>query len=242
MAKGPEESEGSNSQPEGSNSQSEVPGSQPEESNSQSEATGGQPESPGLEQELEELLAQAGADLDSLPLEEQVGVLKSHVEAAKKEAAENLDTAQRAQAEMVNFRRRTDDDRIANSKYANSRLIANVLPVLEELGLAISHAEGHAQGQAEGQAEAPPPVDDPLLEGIKLIQRKLTSVLESEGVAAIEAVGLIFNPLEHEALGTEESSEIEAGYVTKILRPGFRLHDRVIRTAQVMVARTPESQ
>ena len=67
-------------------------------------------------------------------------------------------------------------------------------------------------------------------------------MLESDGVAAIEAVGLMFNPLEHEALGTEESDKMEPGYVTQILRPGFRLHDRVIRPAQVMVARTPESQ
>jgi molecular chaperone GrpE len=129
---------------------------------------------------------------------------------------------------MVNFKRRTDEDRIANAKYANSRLIANVLPVLEELELAISHSEGAAN------------VNDSLLEGVKLIQRKLTTVLESEGVAAIEAVGLMFNPLEHEALGTVETIEVESGYVTQIIRPGFRLHNRVIRPAQVMVAMAPK--
>ena len=197
---------------------------QPEEQEERAE----RPESPGLEQELEELLAQAGVDLDSLPLEDQVSSLKTSLEQAQQEVAENLDTAQRAQAEMVNFRRRTDEDRIANAKYANSRLIANVLPVLEELELAVSHSEGAAD------------VNDSLLEGIKLIQRKLTTVLESEGVAAIEAVGLMFNPLEHEALGTEETIEVESGYVTQIIRPGFRLHDRVIRPAQVMVAMAPK--
>ncbi len=202
----------------------------PQDTDGQPEEPGGQPEKSGLEQELEELLAQAAVDLDSLPLEEQVSALKSNLAIAQKEAAESLDSAQRAQAEMVNFRRRTDEERIANSKYANSRLIANILPVLEELDLAISHTEGQA-----GNNES-------LLEGIKLIQRKLTGVLESEGVAAIEAVGLMFNPLEHEAVGTEESDEMEPGYVTQILRPGFRLHDRVIRPAQVMVARPPDSQ
>jgi molecular chaperone GrpE len=192
----------------------------------------GQQESPGLEQELEELLAQAAVDLDSLPLEDQVSALKTSLESAKQEAATNLDAAQRAQAEMVNFRRRTDEDRIANAKYANSRLIANVLPVLEELELAITHTEANSGGEGS--------VNDSLLEGIKLIQRKLTGVLESEGVAAIEAVGLMFNPLEHEALGTEETGDVEPGYVTQILRPGFRLHDRVIRPAQVMVATAPK--
>ena len=197
---------------------------QPEEQEERAE----RPESPGLEQELEELLAQAGVDLDSLPLEDQVSSLKTSLEQAQQEVAENLDTAQRAQAEMVNFRRRTDEDRIANAKYANSRLIANILPVLEELDLAISHTESSSE------------INDSFLEGIKLIQRKLTGVLESEGVAAIEAVGLMFNPMEHEAVGTEESSEVEPGYITQILRPGFRLHDRVIRPAQVMVATAPK--
>ncbi|MEO2141244.1 MAG: nucleotide exchange factor GrpE [bacterium] len=217
MATGPTESDG---QPE-----------EPESSGTQPENSGEQPESPGLDQELEELLAQASVDLDSLPLDEQVSLLKSRLEQAQQEAANNLDTAQRAQAEMVNFRRRTDEDRINNSKYANSRLISNILPVLEELELAVTHAESNSGG-----------VSDSLLEGIKLIQRKLTGVLESEGVASIEAVGLMFNPLEHEALGTEETSEVEPGYITQIIRPGFRLHDRVISPAQVMVARAPQPE
>jgi len=199
---------------------------QPEEQEDRAE----QPETSGLEKELEELLAQAGVDLDSLPLEDQVSSLKTSLEQAHQEAAGNLDTAQRAQAEMVNFRRRTDEDRIANAKYANSRLIANILPVVEELDLAISHTESGTE------------INDSFLEGIKLIQRKLTGVLESEGVAAIEAVGLMFNPMEHEAVGTEESTEVEPGYITQILRPGFRLHDRVIRPVQVMVATAPKEQ
>ncbi len=215
MAKGPQESDDLS---EDSGSQPEEPGVKPEESGESV-----------LEQELEQLLAQAAVDLDSLPFDEQVSVLKSNLETAQKEGAENLDTALRAQADMANLRRRTDEDRIANSRFANSRLIANILPVLEELDLAIHHA-----GEQTGANAS-------LLEGIKLIQRKLTGVLESEGIAAIEAVGLMFNPLEHEALGTEESSEIEAGFVTPILRPGFRLHDRVIRPAQVMVARAPDA-
>ena len=212
MAMEPNETDGQPEEPENS------PANSPESSN----------EPTGLNQELEELLAQAIVDVDSLPLEEQIAHLKSDLEVAQKEAADNLDSSLRARAEMANFRRRTDEDRINNAKYSNSRLIGNILPVLEELELAISHAEANAVTEdiTNGQ----------LLEGIKLIQRKLTSVLESEGVAAIEAIGLMFNPLEHEAVGTEETTKVEAGYVTQILRPGFRLHDRIIRPAQVMVA------
>ena len=206
---------------------------QPEDpENSPDNSAGDSEERTGLEQELEELLAQAVVDLDSLPLDEQVSRLKSDLEPAQQEAANNLDASLRAQAEMANFRRRTDEDRINNAKYSNSRLISNILPVLEELDLAISHTESSAENNVNSTGQ--------LLEGIKLIQRKLTGVLESEGVVAIEAVGLMFNPLEHEAVGTEETTEIDAGYVTEILRPGFRLHDRIIRPAQVMVAMAPK--
>ena len=206
---------------------------QPEDpENSPDNSAGDSEERTGLEQELEELLAQAVVDLDSLPLDEQVSRLKSDLETAQQEAANNLDASLRAQAELANFRRRTDEDRINNAKYSNSRLISNILPVLEELDLAISHTESSAENNVNSNGQ--------LLEGIKLIQRKLTGVLESEGVVAIEAVGLMFNPLEHEAVGTEEPTEIDAGYVTEILRPGFRLHDRIIRPAQVMVAMAPK--
>ena len=206
---------------------------QPEDpENSPDNSAGDSEERTGLEQELEELLAQAVVDLDSLPLDEQVSRLKSDLETAQQEAANNLDASLRAQAEMANFRRRTDEDRINNAKYSNSRLISNILPVLEELDLAISHTESSAENNVNSNGQ--------LLEGIKLIQRKLTGVLESEGVVAIEAVGLMFNPLEHEAVGTEETTEIDSGYVTEILRPGFRLHDRIIRPAQVMVAMAPK--
>ena len=161
---------------------------------------------------------------DQLPLEEQVAALLGDLEQARLEATQNLDQAQRAQAELVNQRRRADDERVAQGKYLSSRLITKLLPVLGELDLAITHAEGYD-------------AESVWLEGVKLIQRKLISLLESEGVSHIEALRAMFNPLEHEALGTEESTEIPPGYVTQVLRPGYRLHDRVIQPVQVIVAR-----
>ena len=158
------------------------------------------------------------------PLEDQVAHLAESLRQAQQEAAQNLDAAQRAQAEMANFRRRTDEERIVNAKFSNSRLIAKFLPAMEDLDLAIGHANA----------------DDPWVEGVKLIQRKLNAVLESEGVTPIEALGVMFNPLEHEALGTADSGDHPPGYITQTLRPGYRLHDRVIRPAQVMVARAPQ--
>jgi molecular chaperone GrpE len=150
------------------------------------------------------------------------------LEALRQEAAQNLDSAQRAQAELVNFRKRADEERIDNNKYSNSRLISKLLPVVEEMDLAMGHA---------GDSGAAPT----WLDGVKLIQRKMISLLESEGVAAIESVGVPFNPLEHEALGTEESTEYPPGYIISALRTGYRLHDRIIQPAQVVVAREPQN-
>ena len=173
--------------------------------------------------------APASARYAHLPLEEQVAALAGDLEGAQREAGQNLDMAQRAQAELVNFRRRTDEERLASAKFSNARLLTKLLPVHEELNLAIDHAQAPVS-----DADGP---NSSWLEGVKLIQRKLMNLLESEGVVPIEGVGAAFNPLEHEALGTEETSEHPPGHVTQVVRGGYRLHDRVIQAAQVIVAR-----
>ena len=162
-----------------------------------------------------------------LPLEEQVAALAEDLAGAQAEVSQNLDLAQRAQADLANFRKRTDDERISLAKYSSSRLITKLLPVKEDLDLALSHAPESAP-------------NDSWLEGIKLIQRKLNSFLESEGVAEIDGAGAIFNPMEHEAVGTEDSTKHPPGHIIKVVRAGYRLHDRVIQPAQVIVAREPQ--
>jgi molecular chaperone GrpE len=159
----------------------------------------------------------------SLRLEEQVAALCRDLEEARKQSSQNLDLAQRAQAELINFRRRNDDERISQQKYSNGRLITKLLPLVDELDMAIAQAGEHQTGS--------------WLEGIKLIRRKLGSFLDSEGVTLIDANGVMFNPLEHEALETHETNQYPSGYITKVVRNGYRLHDRVIQPAQVIVAR-----
>lgn len=170
--------------------------------------------------------ADGTGDLSHLSIEDKLAALQDLLQASRKEASQSLDATQRAQAELVNFRRRTDEERIALGKYANSRLISKLLPVMEELDLAMTHA---------GTAST----NDSWLEGVKLIQRKLENLLQSEGVTDIETMGTEFNPMEHEALGTVETTEHPSGYVAEVVRAGYRLYDRVIQPAQVMVAREP---
>lgn len=169
---------------------------------------------------------EAAVKYRDLPVEEQVAALLGDLVGAQQKASQNLDLAQRAQAELANFRRRTDEERISASKYSNSRLIAKLLPMQEELDLAISHA-------GDGGPS------DSWLEGVRLIQRKFLNLLESEGVALIESKGVMFNPLEHEALGTEQTAALPPGSIVQVLRPGYRLFDRVIQPAQVIVASEP---
>jgi len=163
-------------------------------------------------------------DYSHLGLDQQVQSLLNDLYSARKEGEANKDMAQRAQAELSNFRRRTDDDRITWQQQSNSRLLVKMLPVIDELELAVSHAD-------DGQAT------ESWVEGVRLIQRKVSTLLESEGVTKIEAVGVQFNPVEHEAIGTEESSEFSPGEIIQVVRNGYKLHDRIIQAAQVVVAR-----
>ena len=175
-------------------------------------------------EERRTLTEDADRDFSNLSIEDQLAVLQDLLQDSKKEAGQSLDAAQRAQAELVNFRRRTDEERVALGKYANSRLIGKLLPVMDELALAMNHAVTGS-------------TNDSWLEGVKLIQRKLDNLLQSEGVTEIETLGTEFNPMEHEALGTLETTAHPSGYVAEVVRAGYRLYDRVIQPAQVMVAR-----
>ena len=161
---------------------------------------------------------------ENLPLEEQVAALRKDLEEVRKEVVQNRDHAQRAQAELLNFRRRTEEERVSQQQYSNSRLLIKLLPVVDELEMAVNHAD-------DGAAQ------HPWAEGVKLIQRKIATLLESEGVAKIETVGTQFNPLVHEAVGTEESTKYPVGHIVEVVRNGYQLHERVIQPAQVVVAR-----
>jgi len=159
-----------------------------------------------------------------LDLEEQVLALLKDLHSTQKDAGESRDLAQRAQAELSNFRKRTEDDRIALQRQSNSRLLVKMLPVVDELELALNHAEGKKPSKS-------------WVEGVRLIQRKVSALLETEGVTKIDAVGAPFNPVEHEAVGTEEDKKFTSGQIIQVVRNGYRLHDRVIQAAQVVVAR-----
>ena len=172
----------------------------------------------------EELTEEPVNQYSHLDLEEQVLALLEDLHSVQKDAGESKELAQRVQAELSNFRKRTEDDRITWQRQSNSRLLVKMLPVVDELELAVNHADDKKPSKS-------------WVEGVRLIQRKVTAMLESEGVRKIDAVGVPFNPVEHEAVGTEENKKFSSGQIIQVVRNGYRLHDRIIQAAQVVVAR-----
>lgn len=171
-----------------------------------------------------------------LSIEEQVDALNAEIEELGMEKSQMKDALQRAQANLINYKRRSEEERGDQQMYSNSRLILKLLPVLDEFTLAINHARTSQPEPAEG-----PAADASWLEGIGLIHRKLASLLESENVVRIQVEGKEFDPLEHEAIAYQESAEHQEGQILTVVRDGYKLHGRIIRPALVILAKKPEN-
>jgi molecular chaperone GrpE len=151
--------------------------------------------------------------------EQQIQELKAQVEQAQ-------DRALRAAAELENFRKRTQREMADERRYAIVPLVRDLLPVLDNLERAIAAAQ-----TAEGGAA--------LLEGVKLVVTQLEGVLQKYDCVRIATVGTPFDPHQHQAVGQEPSEQFPAGTVTRAVQAGYKLHDRVIRPAQVFVSTGP---
>lgn len=149
--------------------------------------------------------------------------LEEQLEAAKAEAAKNLDGWMRVQAEFANARKRMDKQRQETQQRATGDMAAKLLPVADDFQRAMETVPETISS-------------DIWFEGIQLVHRKLTTILESMNVKAIEAVGQPFDPNCHEAIMQEPSDDYESGTVTRELQKGYMLGDRVIRPSLVYVA------
>ena len=154
--------------------------------------------------------------------------LTSQLEEAQREGEQFRRLLQRVQADFSNYRKREEEERQEHEQQANERLILKLLPVLDEFELAIDHAAG---SNADRQWS----------EGVRLIHRKVSSILESEGVVRIEALGKQFDPFEHEAVVYQETDKEPEGKVMAVLRGGYKLRGKVLRPAQVAVAKAVPS-
>ena len=139
------------------------------------------------------------------------------LEAARDSAIADL---QRVAADFDNYRKRTARDHQALVATATERLVKEILPVLDDLERALDAAAEHEEAKLE--------------EGVRLVHRELSQVLQKEGLIAVDAEGK-FDPHEHEALLTQPS-EAEEGAILEVIQKGYRLGDRVLRPARVVVS------
>ena len=151
------------------------------------------------------------------------------LEEATRERGQFKKLAQRAQADLINFRRRGEEERDELNRSITARLITKLLPVLDDLQRALAQVPTTAEEAS-------------WLDGIRLIEHSLQSLLESEGVTPIEADGNVFDPREHDALFTVTSQDSEAGTVVSVIRTGYKIHGKILRAAQVAVSQGQESE
>ena len=140
--------------------------------------------------------------------------VEQQLAAEQQKAEEWLDLLRRTQADFVNYRRRMSQEQ------------AQLLPVLDDLGRALG--------------SVPPELaDHPWVQGLLLVARRLTTLFEQLGVRQIGAPGESFDPRWHEAIATETRADVPEGTIVQVAQPGYALGERVIRPAQVSVARAP---
>lgn len=157
------------------------------------------------------------------PAADELAVLQAKLAQAEAQAAEYKDQWLRATADYKNFKRRTEVERSELIRSASSALLLKLLPVVDDFDRAI--------------ANIPPEIaESAWWGGTQLIAQKLRTILESEGVKAIEALGHDFDPNQHEAVLYEEA-EGQDGKVVAELQKGYKLGERVLRPAMVKVGR-----
>ena len=141
---------------------------------------------------------------------------------AKTEAAE--ERALRAQAELINYRKRKDEETEKKLKYANEDLILEILPVLDNFERAIKMDDDNLEDEVSQ-----------FLSGMKMVYASLTKAIEKFGAKEIEALGKPFDATYHQAVMTEEVKDKEKDIVLEVYQKGYMLKDKVIRPAMVKV-------
>jgi molecular chaperone GrpE len=152
--------------------------------------------------------------------EQAIAELEERLALLERERAEVIDDLKRVAADFDNYRKRVARDQEALVARAHERLVKELLPVLDDLERALVAAEEHEEAKLE--------------DGVRLVHRELRHALSKEGLVEIETDGE-FDPHVHEALLTQPSEEVD-GAILQVIQKGYRLGDRVLRPARVVVS------
>ena len=162
-----------------------------------------------------------GENSDSLGSE--IKKLRQELDTKCEEAKNNYDRFVRQVAELENFKKRAAREKDEGIRFANETLVKDLLPVIDNLERAVSHAQGGGNGK-------------PLVEGVEMVLQGLLDVLTQHGVVQISAIGQPFDPRKHEAMAQVESENHEPNTVLEEYHKGYLLKDRLLRPALVSVA------
>jgi len=157
---------------------------------------------------------------------DDIAALKQSLVDAEAKAEANLAGWQRAQADFINYKRRTEQEKEEISQFAQASLILNLLPALDDLERAFA-------------AIPPRLAKASWIDGIRLIWSKLQTTLKAQGLSEIEAVGEPFDPHLHEAVRQDKGKE---GVVVEELQKGYKFRDKILRPSKVVVGSGEEEQ
>jgi molecular chaperone GrpE len=159
-------------------------------------------------------------------LPNDVDRLKELLEDERAKAQTYMQNWQRAAADFQNYKRRVEEERSEVARFANAALVINLLPLIDDLDRALHNVDAHLAGLT-------------WVDGIRLIQRKFQAVLDMTGVEEIQADGQSFDPSLHEAVSQGPGEENK---VIAVVQKGYKLGDRVIRPAMVVVGKGEEAR
>jgi molecular chaperone GrpE len=191
-------------------------------------------------QELEDALREAAEAVEARAAERggaagaaagastaELEALRAELETARGRLAETEDRLLRLAADFENFRRRTLKEREEAHAYGHQNVVKDMLSSVDNLERAIAHARQSGGGDFEG-----------LLQGIDLVLRELLNTLAKHGVSEVDAQGQPFDPSVHEAIAQVPDDTVPPNTVLQVFQRGYRLRDRLLRPAQVVVSRS----
>lgn len=162
---------------------------------------------------------------------EAPALTQAQVDELKQRAAkadENWDRLLRTTADFDNFKKRAARERQDAIKFANMALMEKLVPVLDTFDIALAAPQSNPTDAAQS-----------VLTGVKMVHQQLKTALADAGLEEIDATGKPFDPNVHEALSQQESATVPEGHVLQQLRKGYKLRERLLRPASVVVAKAP---
>jgi len=182
----------------------------------------------GQQQPVEETMPVEETPVEATEVQREVpealAALQKELDECRAKTDEYLDGWQRSRAEFANYKKRIERDQVQAYQTAAGSVIKQFLDVLDDLDRALKSRPVEGEGAVWAA-------------GIDLIYRKLVTILDGQGVKIMETEGQYFDPNLHDALTSEDCSEMESGQIISVVQQGYMLGDRVLRPARVRVAK-----